>query len=40
MKSLAFALPCLSITLLAQTTAPTQEQKDFFENRIRPMLAQ
>lgn len=40
MKLLTFALPCFSLTLLAQTATPTQEQKDFFENRIRPMLAQ
>ena len=26
--------------LLAQAPAPTQEQKDFFENRVRPVLAQ
>lgn len=26
--------------LLGQAAAPTQEQKDFFENRVRPVLAQ
>ena len=40
MRLLLFALPCLSVTLLAQSAAPPQEQKDFFESRIRPVLAQ
>src|SRR5882724_8476352 len=40
MKRLFFAVPCLSVSLLAQSAGPTQEQKDFFENRIRPVLAQ
>ena len=40
MKAFLFALPCFSITLLAQSAAPTQEQNDYFENHIRPVLAQ
>ena len=40
MKRFLLGIPCLSLTLLAQAPAPTQEQKDFFENRIRPVLAQ
>lgn len=40
MKLFLLGIPCLSLTLLAQATTPTQEQKDFFENRIRPVLAQ
>jgi hypothetical protein len=40
MKLLLLGLPCLTLTLLAQAPAGTQEQKDFFENRVRPVLAQ
>jgi cytochrome c553 len=40
MKRFLLGIPCLSLTLLAQAPAPTQEQIDFFENRIRPVLAQ
>src|SRR3984893_89076 len=40
MKRVLFALPVVSITLLAQTPAATEEQKEFFENRVRPVLAQ
>jgi hypothetical protein len=40
MKHFLLGIPCLSLTLLAQAPAPTQEQKDFFENRVRPVLAQ
>ncbi len=38
MKHLLLGIPLLSISLYGQT--PTQEQRDFFENRIRPVLAQ
>ncbi|HSR06251.1 MAG TPA: c-type cytochrome domain-containing protein, partial [Bryobacteraceae bacterium] len=40
MKILLLGISCLPLTLLAQALAPTQEQKDFFENRVRPVLAQ
>src|SRR5438045_4045661 len=40
MKRIVAATLCFSFTLFAEATAPTQEQKDFFENRIRPLLAQ
>jgi cytochrome c553 len=40
MKLFLLGFPCLTLTLLAQAPAATQEQKDFFENRIRPVLAQ
>src|SRR5882724_7742647 len=40
MKRFLLGMPCLALTLLAQAPAPTQEQKDFFENRVRPVLAQ
>ena len=40
MKRSLLALFCLSFTLLAEPPSATQEQKDFFENRIRPVLAQ
>ena len=40
MKIFLLGISCLPITLLAQAPAPTQEQKDFFENRVRPVLAQ
>jgi mono/diheme cytochrome c family protein len=40
MKRFVAAIPCLSLTLLAQTTPVTQAQNEFFENRIRPVLAQ
>jgi mono/diheme cytochrome c family protein len=40
MKRSLLGLFCLSFTLLAEPPAATQEQKDFFENRIRPVLAQ
>jgi mono/diheme cytochrome c family protein len=40
MKRVLFALPVVSITLLAQTPAATEEQKEFFENKVRPVLAQ
>jgi len=40
MKLLLFGLSCLSVTLLAQPASVSQEQKDFFENRVRPVLAQ
>jgi mono/diheme cytochrome c family protein len=39
-KQFVIALPLLSFTLLAQTAQVAQEQRDFFENRIRPVLAQ
>src|SRR5216684_6303130 len=39
MKQVLLALPCLSLTLLAQSSG-TQEQKEFFENCIRAVLAQ
>ncbi len=42
MKRSLLGLLCFSFTftLLAEPPAATQEQKDFFENRIRPLLAQ
>src|SRR3979411_765910 len=40
MKHFLLGLLCLSFTLLAEPPAATQEQKDFFENRVRPVLAQ
>lgn len=40
MKRSLLGLLCLSFTLLADPPAATQEQKDFFENHIRPLLAQ
>lgn len=40
MKRSLLGFFCLSFTLLAEPPAATQEQKDFFENRIRPVLAQ
>ncbi len=40
MKRVLFALPIVSIVLLAQTPAATEEQKEFFENKVRPVLAQ
>src|SRR3954451_649551 len=40
MKQLLFGIPCLSVILLAQPASVSQEQKDYFENRIRPVLAQ
>lgn len=40
MKIFLLGISCLPLTLLAQAPAPTQEQKDFFENRVRPVLAQ
>ena len=40
MQRVLLALACLSLTLLAQSSSPTPEQKEFFENRVRPVLAQ
>ena len=40
MKRSLLVLLGLSFSLLAEPPAATQEQKDFFENRIRPVLAQ
>jgi mono/diheme cytochrome c family protein/cytochrome c553 len=40
MKRSLLVLLGLSFSLLAEPPAVTQEQKDFFENRIRPVLAQ
>ncbi len=40
MKLFLLGISCLPLTLLAQAPAPTQEQEDFFENRVRPVLAQ
>src|SRR5579885_1488476 len=40
MKRALFALPVVYTALLAQTPAATEEQKEFFENRVRPVLAQ
>ena len=38
MKRSAFVLPCISIALLAQSSG-TPEQREFFENNVRPVLA-
>ncbi len=40
MKFFLLGLSCLSGALLAQSSAGTPEQKEFFESRIRPVLAQ
>jgi cytochrome c553/mono/diheme cytochrome c family protein len=40
MKNFLLGLLCFSSTLLAAPPAATQEQKDFFENHVRPVLAQ
>src|ERR1700680_4546658 len=40
MRYISLGLLCASIPLLAQTPAPTTEQKEYFENKIRPLLAQ
>src|ERR1700676_2644387 len=40
MRYVSLGLFCASIPLLAQTPAPTTEQKEYFENKIRPLLAQ
>jgi mono/diheme cytochrome c family protein len=39
MKRVSFVLPLVSFTLLAQPSA-TDEQKEYFENHVRPVLAQ
>src|ERR1700687_4579147 len=40
MNRFLFALPAVSVTLLAQSPSGVSEQKEFFENKIRPVLAQ
>jgi mono/diheme cytochrome c family protein/cytochrome c553 len=40
MRYISLGLLFTSIPLLAQTSAPTTEQKEYFENKIRPLLAQ
>src|ERR1700682_4735525 len=40
MKRVLLGLLCVPFMLLAQSPAATEEQKNFFENRIRPVLAQ
>src|SRR5579885_2969568 len=40
MKRALFALPVVYTSLAAQTPAATEEQKQFFENKVRPVLAQ
>ncbi|MCU1336138.1 MAG: hypothetical protein JWO19_1719 [Bryobacterales bacterium] len=40
MKRVLLVFLCAPFMLLAQSPAATQEQKEFFENRIRPVLAQ
>ena len=40
MRGFLLGLLCASLPLAAQSPAATQEQKDFFENHIRPVLAQ
>jgi hypothetical protein len=40
MKRILFGSLYLASGLWAQSQTATPEQKDFFENRIRPMLAQ
>src|SRR5260370_27195671 len=40
MKRVLLAFLCVPFALLAQSPAATQEQREFFENKIRPVLAQ
>jgi mono/diheme cytochrome c family protein len=40
MKYVSFGLLFASLPLLAQAPASTTEQKEYFENKIRPLLAQ
>jgi mono/diheme cytochrome c family protein len=40
MKRILFGLPCITLALLAETSAPAPQQVEFFENRIRPLLSQ
>src|ERR1700676_1972165 len=40
MRYVSLGLFCASIPLLAQAPASTTEQKEYFENKVRPVLAQ
>jgi mono/diheme cytochrome c family protein len=40
MKRVSLLLPFVSVALFAQSPSATEEQKEYFENKVRPILAQ